>query len=139
MKCGFCNTINRIALKCSSRCGHPQPYFADRCRLINRSRSGWIFVRDIPVEPGHAELTSVFGSDKNAIGVEIALPDRSGFIVAPVPALPPEQVGFADTVLRSRNAGPRHQPDSERGNLRSSRPLMRFIEALYKHWCVDPS
>ncbi|MEG4006042.1 CHASE2 domain-containing protein [Microcoleus sp. Pol11C1] len=60
---------------------------------------GLDIVRDIPVEPGHAELTSVFRSSKNAIGVEIALPDRSGFIVKPPPALPPEQVGFADAVL----------------------------------------
>ncbi|MCC3509089.1 MAG: CHASE2 domain-containing protein [Microcoleus sp. PH2017_17_BER_D_A] len=60
---------------------------------------GLDIVRDIPVEPGHAELTSVFRSSKNAIGVEIALPDRNGFIVTPPPALPPEQVGFADTVL----------------------------------------
>ncbi|PSB43690.1 histidine kinase [filamentous cyanobacterium Phorm 6] len=60
---------------------------------------GLDIVRDIPVEPGHAELTSVFRNSKNAIGVEIALPDRSGFTVAPPPALPPEQVGFADFVL----------------------------------------
>ena len=60
---------------------------------------GLDIVRDIPVEPGHAELTSVFRSSKNAIGVEVALPDRSGFIVASPPALPPEQVGFADFVL----------------------------------------
>ncbi|MEG3972425.1 CHASE2 domain-containing protein [Microcoleus sp. T2B6] len=60
---------------------------------------GLDIVRDIPVEPGNAELTSVFRSSKNAIGVEIALPDRSGFIVKPPPALPPEQVGFADFVL----------------------------------------
>ena len=53
----------------------------------------------MPVEPGHAELTSVFRSSKNAIGVEIALPDRNGFIVAPPPALRSEQVGFADAVL----------------------------------------
>ncbi|MEG4584157.1 CHASE2 domain-containing protein [Microcoleus sp. MOSTC5] len=60
---------------------------------------GLDIVRDIPVEPGNAELTSVFRSSKNTIGVEIALPDRSGFIVAPPPALPPEQIGFADTIL----------------------------------------
>lgn len=60
---------------------------------------GLDIVRDIPVEPGNAELTSVFRSSKNTIGVEIALPDRSGFTVAPPPALPPEQVGFADAVL----------------------------------------
>ncbi|MEG3906613.1 CHASE2 domain-containing protein [Microcoleus sp. w2-18bC1] len=60
---------------------------------------GLDLVRDIPVEPGNAELASVFRSSKNTIGVEIALPDRSGFTVAPPPALPPEQVGFADFVL----------------------------------------
>ncbi|MEG4325508.1 CHASE2 domain-containing protein [Microcoleus sp. herbarium5] len=60
---------------------------------------GLDIVRDIPVEPGNAELASVFRSSKNVIGVEIALPDRSGFTVAPPPALPPKQVGFADFVL----------------------------------------
>lgn len=60
---------------------------------------GLDIVRDIPVEPGNAELTSVFRSSKNTIGVEIALPDRNGFTVEPPPALPSEQVGFADTVL----------------------------------------
>ncbi|MEG4499440.1 CHASE2 domain-containing protein [Microcoleus sp. F10-C6] len=60
----------------------------------------WLdIVRNLAVKPGDAELTSVFRSSKNAIGVEIALPDRSGFIVEPPPALPPEQVGFADTIL----------------------------------------
>ncbi|MEG4105904.1 CHASE2 domain-containing protein [Microcoleus sp. S13_C5] len=60
---------------------------------------GLDIVRDIPVEPGNAELTSVFRSSKNVIGVEIALPDRSGFTVAPPPGLLPEQIGFADFVL----------------------------------------
>ncbi|MCC3514018.1 CHASE2 domain-containing protein [Microcoleus sp. PH2017_18_LLB_O_A] len=60
---------------------------------------GLDIVRDIPVEPGHAELASVFRNSKNAIGVEIALPDRNGFIVAPPPALRSEQIGFADFVL----------------------------------------
>ncbi|NJK73725.1 MAG: CHASE2 domain-containing protein [Microcoleus sp. SU_5_6] len=60
---------------------------------------GLDIVRDIPVEPGHAELTSVFRNSKNAIGVEVALPDRSGFTVAPPPALSPEQIGFADSIF----------------------------------------
>ncbi|NJK68346.1 MAG: CHASE2 domain-containing protein [Microcoleus sp. SU_5_3] len=60
---------------------------------------GLDIVRDIPVEPGNAELTSVFRSSKNVIGVEIALPDRNGFTVAPPPALRSEQVGFANAVL----------------------------------------
>lgn len=80
----------------------PDREIADLLKQLQRYEPiaiGLDIVRDIPVEPGHAELTSVFRNSKNAIGVEIALPDRSGFIVAPPPALPPEQVGFADTVL----------------------------------------
>ena len=70
-----------------------------RLQTYQTTAIGLDIVRDIPVEPGHAELTSVFRSSKNTIGVEIALPDRSGFTVAPPPALPSEQVGFADAVL----------------------------------------
>ncbi|MEG4530748.1 CHASE2 domain-containing protein [Microcoleus sp. D2_18a_D3] len=80
----------------------PDRNIADLLKRLQTYRPiaiGLDIVRDIPVEPGHAELTSVFRSSKNAIGVEIALPDRSGFIVKPPPALPPEQVGFADAVL----------------------------------------
>ncbi|MBD1860060.1 CHASE2 domain-containing protein [Trichocoleus desertorum] len=60
---------------------------------------GLDIVRDLPVEPGHAALDSVFRTQANVIGAEIALPDRSGYTVAPPPALPPEQVGFADVPL----------------------------------------
>jgi CHASE2 domain-containing sensor protein/two-component sensor histidine kinase len=70
-----------------------------RLQAYQPTAIGLDIVRDIPVEPGNAELTSVFRSSKNTIGVEIALPDRSGFTVAPGPALPSEQVGFADAVL----------------------------------------
>jgi CHASE2 domain-containing sensor protein/two-component sensor histidine kinase len=70
-----------------------------RLQAYQPTAIGLDIVRDIPVEPGNAELTSVFRSSKNTIGVEIALPDRSGFTVAPRPALPSEQVGFADAVL----------------------------------------
>jgi CHASE2 domain-containing sensor protein/two-component sensor histidine kinase len=70
-----------------------------RLQAYQPTAIGLDILRDIPVEPGHAELTSVFRSSKNVIGVEIALPDRYDFTVAPPPALPPEQIGFADTVL----------------------------------------
>ena len=70
-----------------------------RLQTYQPAAIGLDIVRDIPVEPGHAELTSLFRASQNVIGVEVALPDRSGFTVAPPPALSPEQVGFADTVL----------------------------------------
>lgn len=51
--------------------------------------------RDLPVNPGHAQLVKVFQNYKNIIGIEKALPDE---IAAP-PALPSEQVGFADQII----------------------------------------
>ncbi|MGB6298280.1 MAG: CHASE2 domain-containing protein, partial [Rivularia sp. (in: cyanobacteria)] len=48
--------------------------------------------RDIPVEPGHKELASIFKDMKNLVGVEKVLPD----IVNPPLNLPQDQVGFVD-------------------------------------------
>jgi CHASE2 domain-containing sensor protein/two-component sensor histidine kinase len=70
-----------------------------RLQIYQPTAIGLDIFRDIAVEPGHAELTSMFRTYPNIIGVEMALSDRRGFTVAPPPTLPPEQVGFADTVL----------------------------------------
>jgi CHASE2 domain-containing sensor protein len=53
--------------------------------------------RDLPVNPGHSELVTVFQNFKNLIGIEKVLPDE----IAPPPALSPEQVGFADQIIDS--------------------------------------
>ncbi|ARV61039.1 histidine kinase [Nostocales cyanobacterium HT-58-2] len=50
--------------------------------------------RDLPVEPGHRELVAAFKDIKNLIAIEKVLPKQ----VAPSPALPLEQVGFADQI-----------------------------------------
>ena len=55
--------------------------------------------RDLPVQPGHTALVQTFREFKNVIGVEKVLPDRSGWTVQPPPALPLEQVGFADALF----------------------------------------
>jgi CHASE2 domain-containing sensor protein len=55
--------------------------------------------RDLPVEPGHAELVQVFRQTQAVIGVEKVLPDRNGFTISPPPGLPPDQIGFADAIL----------------------------------------
>ncbi|MBW4695408.1 MAG: CHASE2 domain-containing protein [Lyngbya sp. HA4199-MV5] len=55
--------------------------------------------RDLPVQPGHSDLVQTLRELKNVIGVEKVLPDRSGLAVKPPPALPPEQVGFADALF----------------------------------------
>lgn len=53
---------------------------------------GLDIVRDIPVEPGHAQLVAAFKDIKNLIAVEKVLPVAIG----PPPDLPPEQIGFVD-------------------------------------------
>ena len=55
--------------------------------------------RDLPVEPGHDALVQAFRSSKNVIAINKVLPDQSGMTVDPPPALPPEQIGFADAIL----------------------------------------
>ena len=53
---------------------------------------GLDIVRDIPVEPGHGELVTVFKDIKNLIGVEKV----SSISIKPPPDLHPEQIGFID-------------------------------------------
>jgi CHASE2 domain-containing sensor protein len=53
---------------------------------------GLDIVRDIPVEPGHAELVAAFKHIKNLMAVEKVLP----ISIKPPPNLPSEQIGFAD-------------------------------------------
>ena len=55
---------------------------------------GLDIVRDIPVEPGHAELVAAFKDIKNLIAVEKVLPVP----IQPPPGLRPEQIGFADVL-----------------------------------------
>lgn len=55
---------------------------------------GLDIVRDIPVEPGHAELVAAFKDIKNLIVVEKVLP----ISIKPPPDLPLEQIGFADVL-----------------------------------------
>jgi CHASE2 domain-containing sensor protein/two-component sensor histidine kinase len=55
--------------------------------------------RDLPQEPGHADLVRTFQTTPNLIGIEKILPDTQGQTINPPPALPPEQVGFADAIL----------------------------------------
>lgn len=55
---------------------------------------GLDIVRDLPVEPGYAQLVSIFKSNKNLIGIEKVLPET---IDAP-PGLPAQQIGFVDQI-----------------------------------------
>ncbi|MEG4585462.1 CHASE2 domain-containing protein [Microcoleus sp. MOSTC5] len=55
---------------------------------------GLDIVKDLPVEPGHAELVATFKDIKNLIVVEKVLP----VAIKPPPELPPEQIGFVDVL-----------------------------------------
>ncbi|KOP27427.1 histidine kinase [Hapalosiphon sp. MRB220] len=56
---------------------------------------GLDIVKDLPVEPGHAELISTYRDIKNLVAIEKVLPE----IFSPPPTLSPEQVGFADQII----------------------------------------
>lgn len=56
-------------------------------------------VRNLPVNPGHAELVEVFQSTQNIIGAESVVPDRFEAIIDPPSSLPPNQIGFVDNIL----------------------------------------
>lgn len=61
---------------------------------------GFDIVRDLPVEPGGAELAAAFRTYSNIIAGEIAAPDlATGRPVKAPPSVPVERVGAADAVL----------------------------------------
>lgn len=73
----------------------PDRDIAKLLRTLQKSQPSAIaldLVRDMPVEPGHAELVATFKEVKNLIAVEKVLP----LPIPPPPDLPPEQIGFAD-------------------------------------------
>ncbi len=60
---------------------------------------GLDIIRNLPVEPGYTKLVAAFRSMKNLIAIDKVVIDT----IAPPPALPPEQVGFADGMLDADN------------------------------------
>jgi CHASE2 domain-containing sensor protein len=63
------------------------------------SAIGLDLFRDRPVEPGHAELVQALQTMPNLIGTEVALNAKPSFNIKPPPGLPPERVGFVDSVV----------------------------------------
>ncbi|GAB4173409.1 MAG: hypothetical protein Fur006_02700 [Coleofasciculaceae cyanobacterium] len=75
----------------------PDREIAALIRTLQRHQPSVIgldLMRDLPVEPGYAELVRVFKENKNLIAIEKALPET----IAPPPELPPEQIGFSDVI-----------------------------------------
>ncbi|MEG4443468.1 CHASE2 domain-containing protein [Microcoleus sp. AT9_B5] len=73
----------------------PDREIAKLLRTLQKYRPrviGLDIVRDLPVEPGHAELGATFKDIKNLILVEKVIPDS----IKPPPDLPPEKIGFID-------------------------------------------
>ncbi|MBD2070513.1 CHASE2 domain-containing protein [Leptolyngbya sp. FACHB-671] len=73
----------------------PDGELADLIQTLNQSEPAVIgldIFRDLPQEPGHQQLADLFRTTPNLIGIERIFPRT----IAPPPALPAEQVGFAD-------------------------------------------
>lgn len=80
----------------------PDAQLADLIERLQASQPAAIgldLIRDLPVGTGGMQLNRVFQTYKNIIGIEKALPDASNKTVQPPPALPPDQVGFADLIF----------------------------------------
>jgi adenylate cyclase len=89
-----------------------QPVISDRvyAQLIQQLTAmkpraiGLDIYRDLPVEPGHAELVKVFESTPNLVGIEKVLGKQDIETVAPPPALKKrDQVGANDFILDADN------------------------------------
>jgi CHASE2 domain-containing sensor protein/two-component sensor histidine kinase len=55
--------------------------------------------RDLTTSPGRAELSNIFQSSPNLIGIESAVARQSTLTVKPPPELPSERVGIVDAVI----------------------------------------
>ncbi|MBE8966519.1 CHASE2 domain-containing protein [Nostocales cyanobacterium LEGE 12452] len=80
-----------------------------------------------------AELAPVWKENPNLIGVEVALNRKQSFNVKPPPELPPERVGFADTIVDPDGKLRRSLMASKTyaGELKYSLPLR--LAQLYLH------
>jgi CHASE2 domain-containing sensor protein len=63
------------------------------------SAIGLDLFRNLPIEPGHAELRQVLSTLPNLVGAEVILNANPALNVAPPPGLPPARVGFTDVVV----------------------------------------
>lgn len=92
---------------------------------------GLDIIRDIPVEPGHAELVAAFQDIKDLIAVEKVLPTA----IKPPPNLPLEQIGFVDVLsdddgnVRRAILGTNRPKDNQKYAF--SLPL-RLVETYFK-------
>jgi CHASE2 domain-containing sensor protein len=65
-----------------------------KLRTYNPKVIGLDIFRNLPVEPGNQQLVNVLQNTPNLIAINKVLPDK----IDPPPALPTEQVGFADQI-----------------------------------------
>lgn len=92
--------IVAIAEQDITQVGHPMPdrVLVQAIKTIRAGKPqaiGLDIYRDLPVEPGHADLVQVFRSTPNLFGIEKVVGSR----VAPPPILnQKQQVGFADQI-----------------------------------------
>ena len=70
-----------------------------KLQTYNPRAIGLDLVRDIPVNPGHDSLIHAFQTMPNVIGSISVVPDPTGGVILPPPALPSDQIGFVDAML----------------------------------------
>jgi adenylate cyclase len=89
-----------------------QGYIADGvyAKLLTKLKArqpraiGLDIYRDVPFEPGHAELVKVFEASDNIIGIQKVVGDRNHEVVAPPPALKRKnRVGANDVIADADN------------------------------------
>lgn len=94
--------IDEDDLKYVGRVPVPDLKLAEMLRILQEYQPrviGLDLFRDLPVNPGHAELVQAFRDMPNIIGVEVGLNRDETLNVKPPPELPPKRVGFADLIV----------------------------------------
>lgn len=96
--------INEADLNSVGSLPIPDRELAKMLKILQDSQPrviGLNLFRDLPVNPGHADLVQAFRDMPNIIGVEVGLncAQTRNLNVKPPPELPPERVGFADFLV----------------------------------------
>jgi CHASE2 domain-containing sensor protein len=96
--------INEIDLKNIGKYPVPDQDLAKVLKIIQAAKPrviGLDLFRDLTKNSDRSELTQVFKTSPNLIGVESVLGQQSSLTISPPPELPSEQVGIVDVMIDS--------------------------------------
>lgn len=94
--------IDEDSIRAIGRYPIPDQYLAQSLNILQKHEPraiGLDLFRDIPVEPGSAELATAFRNMDNLFGIDKVLDKNKSERVNPPPSLPIERVGFADAPI----------------------------------------